>query len=144
MISIAAETWIAAPPSRVFAQLTDFASFPIWNPMIVKAEGDARLGARLKISVAAPDDSGQTFRFTPVITAFQPGKALAWKGSLPIPGLFDGLHFWRLIAEREGTRLVHGEDFSGLMVSLMGRKRIEAFLPGYQAMNAALKARVEG
>ena len=38
---------IDAPADRVWAILTDFASYPSWNPMIPRLSGQLSVGARL-------------------------------------------------------------------------------------------------
>jgi hypothetical protein len=41
------------------------------------------------------------------------------------------------------TLFVHSEHFSGLLVPFMRKKLNREILPGFEAMNSALKARVE-
>jgi uncharacterized protein YndB with AHSA1/START domain len=48
MIRIETAVSIAAPPERVWDVLTDFGAFPEWNPLVLRAEGEARAGARLR------------------------------------------------------------------------------------------------
>lgn len=75
--------------------------------------------------------------------AVEPNAELAWRGSVAIPGLFVGRHYFRLEADGESAcRLVHGEQFSGLLLPLMGGMLADTE-KGFHAMNAALKARAE-
>ena len=75
--------------------------------------------------------------------AVEPNAELAWRGSAAIPGLFAGRHYFRLEPEGAGAcRLVHGEDFSGLLVPFFGGILADTE-KGFHAMNAALKARAE-
>ena len=60
---------------------------------------------------------------------------------MAIPGLFVGRHYFRLEAEG-ACRLVHGEQFSGLLLPLMGGMLADTE-KGFHAINAALKARAE-
>ena len=46
---IKTETIINAPAEEVWAQMTDFASFPSWNPFVREAEGRLEPGERLKV-----------------------------------------------------------------------------------------------
>jgi len=72
-----------------------------------------------------------------------PGQEVRWRGSLPIPGLFTGEHYFRLEPQAGGsTRFVHGENFSGLLLPVLGGI-LAATQQGFEAMNAALKARAE-
>jgi hypothetical protein len=129
---------IAAPPAAVWRVLTDFAGYAAWNPFIRQAEGQARAGARLSATMHPTGRKPMTFR--PVITRADTGVALVWRGRLPIPGLFGGEHAFLLAATATGTRLDHSESFRGLLVPFL---KAEVFRKDFEAMNAALKARVE-
>lgn len=139
---IRTEITIAATPDKVWAALVDFAAYPQWNPFVRSVAGEARQGARLVVAVAPPGGRGMTFR--PQVLTAEPGRELRWRGSLPVPGLFDGEHYFRLEPAGAGaTRLVHGEQFSGLLVPLMARNLDGGTRNGFALMNEALKARVE-
>ena len=137
------EVEIAAPAERVWAVLTDFAAYPSWNPFIVALEGALALGSPL-IARMRPPGSARAMTFKPHVTALEPGKRFAWFGSLPIPGLFAGEHGFELIAlAPDKVKLVHGEKFRGLLVPLLRKSLDGATRAGFEAMNAALKARAE-
>ena len=132
---------IAAPVARVWDVLTDFARFPEWNPFITRIEGTAEPGARLRIEIKPPGKSAMTF--TPTLLAARPGKELRWRGRLLLPGIFDGEHAFEL-AERGGIcAFRQSERFTGLLVPLLGGA-LAATERGFDAMNGALKKRVEG
>jgi hypothetical protein len=83
-------------------------------------------------------------RFRPRVLEVTPGRALRWLGHLGIPGLFDGEH--RFLIEPVGpnqSRFVQEERFSGLLVPLILRFAATSTRRGFEAMNSALKARVE-
>ena len=133
---------IAAPPERVWAILTDFPAHASWNPFITSISGEPRQGGRLAIRVEPPGGRGMNFR--PRLLAVEPGRELRWLGRLFVPGLFDGEHYFLLEPAAGGTRLTHGEKFSGLLVAMMGRSGFDPIERGFEAMNQALKARAEG
>jgi hypothetical protein len=62
-----------------------------------------------------------------------------------LPGLFDGQHFFKLQPLDEGrrTRFVQGERFTGVLVPLLRKSLDRGTREGFEAMNQALKARVE-
>jgi len=127
---------IDAPPSRVWALLTDFARMGAWNPFITAISGDLAPGATLSVQVSPPGKG--TMRFTPVVLTVRPERELRWRGKLLLPGLFDGEHYFLLEplgADR--TRLLHGENFSGLLVGPLAGM-LPATEQGFAAMNAAL------
>lgn len=132
---------IAASPARVWGILTDFPKHAEWNPFITAITGSLEVGSRLAIRVQPP--GGKGMRFTPVLLAADPERELRWKGRLLVPGLFDGEHFFRLEPVETGTRLHHGELFSGLFVAMTGQRSFDAIAEGFRAMNTALKSRAE-
>lgn len=134
-----AETQIDASPQQVWDVLTDFRSYPRWNPFIVSAVGEPRVGARLTNKLS---DDGGTMTFKPKVLVAKPGQELRWIGRFGMPGIVDGEHYF-LLQEIAGgrTRLVQGETFTGVLVPFAGGTlEVE---DGFERMNAALKARVE-
>lgn len=81
----------------------------------------------------------------PTILRADPGRELRWRGSLPIPGLFQGEHVFELQPLGEDrTRFVHRERFSGLLVPLLWKKLLNVDTrAGFEAMNRALKQEAE-
>lgn len=130
---------IAAPPAAVWRVLTDFAAYAAWNPFIRQAAGEARAGTRLTATMHPAGRKPMTFG--PLVTRAEADKALVWRGSLPVPGLFDGEHAFLLTETANGTQLHHSEAFRGLLVPFL---KAEGFRRDFEAMNRALKARVEG
>ena len=131
---------IAAPPEAVWGVLVDFAAYPDWNPFIRRLQGEARVGARLEVTVQPP--GGKPMTFKPTVLAAEPARELRWLGRVLMPGLFDGEHGFRLEATAGGCRLHHGETFGGILVPLFG-KMLDDTERGFAALNAALKERVE-
>jgi hypothetical protein len=127
---------IAAAPAQVWKVLTDTAAYPAWNPNMVLT-GDLAVGNVIE------HDQGQgqnRMVFHPVVTTVAPDHALAWLGHMGPPHVFDALHFFTLTPQNGGTLFTQGEHFTGVALWLFDTKQI---VPGFQAMNAALKARAE-
>jgi hypothetical protein len=142
MFEIVSAIEINAPPSRVWNVLTDFAHFPEWNPFVRYIEGEPRQGERLRVTIAPP--GGRQMTFTPTILAADTTQELRWLGRFLLPGLFDGEHYFKLEALPPGrSRLVHGERFSGLLVPFVRKSLEKSTRAGFEAMNRALKERVE-
>lgn len=141
MKRIETEVDLPAVPSVVWAQLMDTASMENWNPFITSLKGVLAVGERLEVRIAPV--GGRPMTFKPRVTVLDPEQRLEWLGTMGVPGLFDGRHSFTLTRLGEGsTRLVQAEDFSGVLVPLAGRMlaKTEA---GFEAMNAALLARLE-
>jgi hypothetical protein len=132
---------IAAPPERVWEVLTDFESYPSWNPFIRGVTGRPATGTELEVRIHPPGGRPMTFRPT-VLTADAP-RELRWLGRVVLPGVFDGEHIFQIEPSGDGgSRFVQRERFRGLLVPLFGAtlRKTEA---GFAAMNDALKRRAE-
>ncbi|MFI0349144.1 SRPBCC family protein [Actinomadura sp. 9N407] len=134
-----AEVEIDATPAQVWTVLADFPAYPEWNPFIISAVGEARVGAKLTNELS---NDGGVMTFKPKVLTATPGEELRWIGRFGMPGIVDGEHYF-LLQEIAGgrTRLVQGETFTGVLVPFVGGMlKVE---DDFAEMNAALKARVE-
>src|SRR5918999_2074632 len=106
---------IGASARRVWDILTDFGSYPDWNPFITSASGEAERGATLEIRIEPPEGRAMTFK--PRVLEATPERELRWLGRLFLPGVFDGEHSLRIepIAD-ERVRFVQSERFDGILV----------------------------
>jgi len=134
---------INAPADRVWGELTDFASFPEWNPLVLEASGELVEGAHLAIALEA--GRARPFRVRPKLLRVVPGEELRWLGRLGLPGVFDGEHVFRVEAHPggEGVTLVHEEHFRGLLVPFLWKELNTATRARFEEMNRALRDRVE-
>ena len=139
---IATASSLPAPPERVWSVLLDFARYPEWNPFIRSIEGSPSEGSVLRVTIQPPDGKAMTFR--PIVLRHSVGREFRWKGRLLLPGLFDGEHYFGLApAADDATRFTHGEQFSGLLVPLFRGTLDRGTKAGFEAMNLALKQRLE-
>ena len=74
------------------------------------------------------------------MTACDPPRRLEWTGH--IPQLFTGRHFFDLFPVSGGTRLIHGENLSGLIPLLFSAERLERQRSASEALNRALEQRL--
>jgi hypothetical protein len=136
------EIEIQASAERVWQLLTDFASYPEWNPFIHRISGQPKEGTRLKVYIEPPGAKGRTFH--PKILKAQPNCELRWLGRLLIPGLFDGDHFFSIEhLGRNRVRFVQREIFSGLFVSFLTHGLDMNIRLGFEQMNQSLKLQAE-
>jgi hypothetical protein len=141
MFEIVSDIEIGATPERIWAVLTDFDSFPDWNPFVRSIEGKARRGEKLRVTIQPPGGTAMTFR--PTVLKAEPGRELRWIGRFLMPGLFDGEHYFQVTETHPGhCRFVHGERFSGLLVPLFRGNLDGKTRAGFVAMNRAMKKRI--
>ena len=133
---------IDASPAAVWGLLSYLDSFAAWNPFMTEAKGEMRVGERLQITMALPDS--KPMRFSPTVLEVVPDRKVRWLGKVGPGGLFNGEHTLS-IEPREGggVRFVNHERFSGILVPFMG-KTLRKAEGAFDAMNAALKVKVEG
>ncbi|HKB06873.1 MAG TPA: DUF309 domain-containing protein [Candidatus Polarisedimenticolia bacterium] len=133
---------IEAPAGRVWEVLTEFPAYPRWNEFIVRLEGIARPGERLKVEIRPPGRRGMSFR--PIILVADKGRELRWLGRVILPGVFDGEHVFTIAPLGSGhVRFSQRETFRGLLIPLMPRSMWETTRRGFEEMNAALKRQAE-
>ena len=139
---IKTETLIMAPAERVWAEMTDFASFPDWNPFVRKAEGRLQPGERLKIQLQF--DHGLKMTLRPRVTVVEPNRELRWLATLGRPGVFDVDRAFQITPHDGGVRFVMSEVCTGWLTPVMFAANLEAQIyRGYDAYNEALRRRVE-
>ena len=140
--ALISENEILASPSQVWRVLTDFPFYPEWNPFIREAEGELRVGSRLKLSFITP--SGIGMKASATLVQVEQDYELRWVGSLLAPILMDVEHFFIMEPlSPHRTRFVHGETFGGMLVPVFIRMLQSEVMGAYRAMNLALKQRAE-
>ncbi len=132
---------IDTPASVVWDILTDFESYPQWNPFILKISGDQIIGAQIEVFIKPPNSNGMKFK--PKILSYRPEEELRWLGTLWIPRLFDGEHSLIIQKIDENKVLfIQKEKFKGLFVPLLSRM-LKDTESGFNMMNQALKREAE-
>ena len=139
---IRTEINIEAAPEIVWSTLTNLDLYADWNPFIISSKGEVVKGARLANRLQPQGGKAMTFR--PVVTDASENETFEWLGHLGVRGLFDGRHRFDLERLPDGTtRLVHSENFRGILVRAFRRSLDTRTIAGFEAMNKALKNRSE-
>lgn len=134
---------INSSPAVVWRILTDFASYPSWNPFIPSAEGELTEGALLRIKIRPPGKKAQDYSVR--ILKIEEPKEFRWLGHFHMRGLIDGDHLFEInpVAENK-LQLVQRESFSGLLVPLVWTSFLNTHLRrGFEELNQSLKNRAE-
>lgn len=136
------EIEIDASPERVWAVLSDFDSYPKWNPFIRSVRGAPQQGTRLQVTIQP--SGGKAMRFSPVVLTADVGRELRWLGRFLLPGIFDGEHCFAIEPlANDKVRFKQSERFSGLLVGLLRRSLDRDTRRGFEEMNRALKVLAE-
>lgn len=164
MYNIVTEIDLQTSAARVWAALTDFASYRAWNPVIESIDGNPTEGAQLRVKLrqealrqpaagALGALKGLAFRgwcalhgmrLSVQVTKLLPGRELRWVGALPIRGTFRGEHYFKVTERGDGgVRFTQGEQYAGLFEPAF-REVMEAVnRHAMNAVNQALKDYVE-
>jgi len=133
---------VDSTPEKIWDILTNFEEYGLWNPFMTKVEGDAKLGAKIRVQIHTM--GGKERIYHPIITRFEINKELRWKGKSFLPGIFDGERIFLIDKSADNkVTFFHKELFSGLGVILVGNKLAENLGEGFEKMNLALKKRTE-
>jgi len=142
MREIRTEIEIAAPPTKVWSILTDFNNWKNWNPIIDQASGTASLGSELSMTMRGEDGKDGP-KYMPIVTNFEEPKLFRWRAKMMAGFLFTNDKVFELEETGAGTRLIHKELFSGMMVPMMWSKFDKGVPPMLKSMNDALKRTAE-
>jgi len=137
------EIEIGADSEKVWGILSDFSSYPDWNPFMRSIKGELAVGKKLVVLMQPTGSRGTTFKPT-VLTADR-NREIRWIGHLLIPGLFDGEHILEINPLEGGKRVrfVQHEKFSGLLLPFVSGMLRNDTTRGFAEMNKALKERAE-
>lgn len=139
--SIRTEIVINAPKEKVWEILTKFSDYQRWNPFMIKSEGKAIAGTKLKNTMK---NGKGTITFKPVLLEVKPHESLRWLGSLFVKGIFDGMHYFHIEeVAPDQVNFVQGETFSGIFASTFFKKAGEQTRKNFVLMNQALKREAE-
>jgi hypothetical protein len=129
---------INAPIDVVWQHLTDFASYPEWNPYILSAEGELKQDSLVRFKVA-----GIPGALSAPIVSLVENRDLIWEARSPLPGMKP--RYIRRLEEIDATRtrFINREEFTGWAVPLMSPMMNLMSKPLFPKTCAALKQRVE-
>lgn len=133
---------IESSPEAVWEILMDFEAYPEWNPFVTTISGRPVAGERLDVTLQNP--GGREMDVSPTVTTADADGEFSWLGKLGVKGIFDGHHHFRIESiDNDSVLFTHSEDFSGILVPVLWKMLDTKTRAGFEAMNAALKDRVE-
>ena len=128
---------IDAPADKIWPVLTDIASYPEWDPNMVRTEGTIAPGNKVKFFTKLMPNRA----FPVKVTELDENSRLVLTGVMPIPGLFKSERVYDLTTTDGSTTVSLSEKFTGLMVPVFGRQ-IPDLNPIFEEFMQALKERV--
>ncbi|MBN3786597.1 SRPBCC domain-containing protein [Burkholderia sp. Ac-20353] len=138
--SAQAELVVGRPPAEVWKVVANGAAYADWNPFITRVDGEFKEGATVRIVIGTEPNA---MVFAPKVLRVRVGRDLCWRGSVWIRGIFDGEHCIHLSSVNGSTLVEQSERFTGLLAGRLTEGIVRDTRQQFQAMNAALKKRVE-
>ena len=142
-VRVRTEIEIVASKEIVWATLSDFASYPAWNPNTIEIHGTLESGERVDFRARV----GESVReLNAQIDRVREFEEISWTG--PVSGLlrtfFWGEHRFAIeeISPRR-VRFTNSERFGGLLALPMRSYLTRDVAAAYDAANLALKSRSE-
>ena len=133
---------IASSREAVWEVLMDFEAYPEWNPFVTTISGQPVAGKRLDVTLQNP--GGKTMDISPIVTAADENSQFSWLGKFGAKGIFDGHHHFQIEPITNGSvRFTQSEEFSGILIPVLWKMLDSKTRAGFEAMNTALKDRVE-
>jgi hypothetical protein len=132
---------VDASADQVWAVLTDFSSYPIWNPFIYPLKGELRSGSQLEVTIHPAGT--QTITYQATVIAVNRARELTWSGQIFSGGVFETTYSFTIEPLESGrARLVSHESHKGFAVVLAWRlmKDVQA---GLATMIRAVRTRAE-
>lgn len=143
-LEVRTEIDIAAPPQAVWDVLVKIDGWPEWNTTVAKATGTAALDGDLDVTMFAEDGVSDGPRYQPKIIQLDAATHLEWRATMLAGFVFTNDKVVQLQPTATGTKVIHIERFSGMMLPLMTGVMNEGVPPILNTMNKDLKSRVEG
>ena len=142
MKEISTEIIIQGSSADVWNVLTDFRSYPRWNPFIKEIRGNLIVGSKLELKIVTPKKKIRTYN--PVVTVVTPDSELRWYGRAFMPGILDGERIFKISNDAsQSVRFEHKEIFGGLGALIGGKFLVKDIFESENNMNKALKLEVE-
>lgn len=136
------EIEILAPPEPVWAMLTDFEAYAVWNPFIRRVIAPIfHVGEILDVFLQPSGQRGMRIR--PEILRLSPPHELCWHSYVLHRFILHGEHTFRLRPTATGTLFIQRLRFGGLLAPLIVPLIYSDTLRGMEEMDAAFKVRIE-
>lgn len=139
----AVDILINVPQQQAWEQVTDFASYSVWNPFVLEAQADFEVGKSIHF-LEDLQQFGQHW-ITARFLAIHPPHSFIWQGHIGAPFLFTVRHTFAVEAiDNRQTRFSQRHQNFGLLIPYLAWRGVYAVShQGYLAFNQALKERCE-
>ena len=136
---ITTEIEISAPPTKVWAILTNIDNWQEWSPIIKDSSGEATVGSEISITMMGKEKGKDGPKYNPIITELEEPNYFRWRAHMLAGFIFTNYKIFELEETSSGTRLTHTETFKGLLAPIFCGQMEKGVPPMLNSMNEALK-----
>jgi len=136
---------VDAPPEFVWRVLIDFERYSEWNPFIVKVDGEARIGSKIKLHVKL-DQKFEALRFSEeMIVSLKENQHLCYDSHFLSSSLFNSTRWQTIKPTKDGLCSIYHshQRISGLSAWPFANIFGDRIAAGFEASSIALKKRAE-
>jgi len=136
---IKTEIEISAPPSKVWAIITNVDNWQEWSPIINTSQGEATVGSELSITMTGKEKGTDGPKYNPIIIKLDEPHYFRWRAHMLAGFIFTNDKIIELKETDSGTLLTHTESFKGLLAPVFCGQMEKGVPPMLNSMNKALK-----
>ncbi len=133
---------ISAPAQTVWQVLTDFDSYPDWNPFTVRAESTLEIGSAVDLYIPRGQKMmKQSF----VLEVFDPPNEIAWRlPKMLHKAIFNAYRTQKVVpVDNESCTYTTADTFDGWIAAKLYRSQSDWVLKNFNKLADALKRRSE-
>lgn len=130
---------IAAQADVIWSLLTDYGSYPSWNPLI----RNVTVAASNSLAITLHPPGQMTFKFVGSIAEAFPSKAMTWQSHCLSPGFLDWSHQIEIEKAARFCTLRQTARFTGHLIKPTPNFMMRPVRNGFARMNEALRDMAE-
>jgi len=132
---------IDVPAEFVWDVVTDYASYPEWNPYTVEVDTTLAVGDPIDLTLPRPDGSGKTFVSREYIRVVDPPRLLRYDTGDTFPGLTGVRDQWITALGPDRCAYTTRETFTGDIADRVMAAQGDWVKAGFDAVAHALRER---
>jgi hypothetical protein len=136
------ELEVGASDERVWAVLTDFGSYPDWNPSLPSISGELQEGSTLSLTLGMPGRPNP--KVTATLREVAPNRRLTWHGNVGADRIFAGDREFEIQPlSNDRILFTHVEHITGMLAPVFELLMGSSVQRSHDEFNESLRRRAE-
>lgn len=133
---------ISTTPEKAWQTITNLNTWPHWNPIVNKLDGNFELGASLDFVMStSKGEDGK--KYSAKITDINNNKSFSYVAKMMSKAVFSAERILEVEKTSDGVLFKQKEVYTGFLAPLFWKKLKEDALPMIESMNQGLKKELE-